>query len=67
MLNLYKLPEIKFPDGFIWGSATAGHQIEGNNSNAQRWFMELADPKLYEVPSGLASTVTNFIARILRF
>ena len=54
MLNLYKLPEIKFPDGFIWGSATAGHQIEGNNSNAQRWFMELADPKLYEVPSGLA-------------
>ncbi|MDQ1403649.1 MAG: hypothetical protein QOG03_1965, partial [Actinomycetota bacterium] len=22
---------IAFPDGFIWGSATAAHQIEGGN------------------------------------
>ena len=54
MLNLYQLPEIKFPEKFIWGSATAGHQIEGNNTNAQRWFMEQADPKRFETPSGQA-------------
>src|SRR3989344_881442 len=23
----------KFPDGFLWGSATSAHQVEGNNVN----------------------------------
>lgn len=25
--------DLSFPDGFIWGTATAAHQIEGNQSN----------------------------------
>ena len=27
------LEEMKFPSDFIWGVATASHQIEGNNTN----------------------------------
>ncbi|MBV9951234.1 MAG: family 1 glycosylhydrolase [Acidimicrobiia bacterium] len=29
-----------FPDGFLWGAATAAHQIEGNNLNNDWWKLE---------------------------
>ncbi|MDP3951257.1 family 1 glycosylhydrolase [Microbacterium sp.] len=29
-----------FPSGFLWGAATAGHQIEGNNVNSDWWARE---------------------------
>ena len=29
-----------FPDGFLWGAATAGHQVEGNNVNSDVWLLE---------------------------
>ena len=29
-----------FPDGFLWGTATAAHQIEGGNVNNDWWAME---------------------------
>ncbi len=32
--------EITFPDGFLWGTATAAHQIEGGNVNNDWWAME---------------------------
>ena len=28
-----------FPKNFRWGVATAGHQIEGNNTNSDLWFL----------------------------
>lgn len=31
MIDLFEYPDIKFPDNFLWGVATAGQQIEGNN------------------------------------
>jgi len=31
---------MKFPKGFIWGTATASHQIEGNNKNNDWWHWE---------------------------
>jgi beta-glucosidase len=33
-----------FPDGFLWGAATAPHQIEGNNLNSDFWAAEGAMP-----------------------
>jgi beta-glucosidase len=29
-----------FPPGFIWGAATAAHQVEGNNLNNDWWLLE---------------------------
>jgi beta-glucosidase len=31
---------LHFPKGFLWGSATAAHQIEGNNTNSNWWQWE---------------------------
>lgn len=36
-----------FPDHFLWGAATAGHQVEGNNVNADTWLLENVTPTLY--------------------
>ncbi len=33
---------LKFPDGFLWGSAVSGHQIEGGNQHSDWWHWELA-------------------------
>lgn len=32
------------PDGFLWGAATAAHQVEGNNLNSDFWAMERTAP-----------------------
>ncbi|MBN2164356.1 MAG: glycoside hydrolase family 1 protein [Pontiellaceae bacterium] len=35
---------LKFPSGFLWGSAVSGHQIEGTNRHSDWWHWELATP-----------------------
>jgi beta-glucosidase len=40
MYDIFSLPDCHFPPGFLWGSATAGHQIEGNNIHSQHWTRE---------------------------
>src|SRR3954451_5182186 len=42
----------QFPDGFLWGASTAGHQVEGGNVNADIWPLEWAVPSLFTEPSG---------------
>ena len=32
--------ELRFPDQFLWGTATAAHQVEGNNTNNDWWAWE---------------------------
>ena len=43
-----------FPDGFLWGAATAGHQVEGDNDNSDTWFLEQQQPSVFREPSGKA-------------
>lgn len=49
----------KFPDGFLWGAATAGHQVEGGNVNADSWVMEHLSPSAFVEPSGDACDSWN--------
>jgi len=43
-----------FPKGFLWGAATAAHQVEGNNTNSDLWVLENVRPTLFTEPSGAA-------------
>ena len=44
-----------FPDGFLWGVATAGHQNEGGNSSSDTWFAENVSPTVFRERSGDAA------------
>lgn len=44
---------------FLWGAATAGHQIEGNNVNADIWLLEQVSPTVFAEPSGDACDSLN--------
>ena len=41
-----------FPQGFLWGASTAGHQVEGGNVNADLWPLEWAPDSFFREPSG---------------
>ncbi len=41
-----------FPKGFLWGTATAAHQVEGNNVNNDNWLMEHLPGTIFTEPSG---------------
>ena len=41
-----------FPKGFLWGASTAGHQVEGNNTNSDQWLLENVTPTITGAPSG---------------
>jgi beta-glucosidase len=42
----------QFPAGFLWGSSTSGHQVEGNNVSSDSWLAEHVKPTIYKEPSG---------------
>ena len=46
-------------DRFLWGAATAGHQVEGNNVNADIWLLEQVDGTSFVEPSGDACDSLN--------
>src|SRR3954469_2688491 len=37
------MADVTFPDGFVWGTATAAHQVEGGNWNNDWWAWEHAE------------------------
>jgi len=41
-----------FPEGFVWGAATAAHQVEGANTGSDCWALEHARPSVFAEPSG---------------
>ncbi|MGC8633829.1 MAG: glycoside hydrolase family 1 protein [Candidatus Limnocylindrales bacterium] len=46
--------ELVFPAGFLWGAATAAHQVEGNNTHSDWWAWELRPGSPCREPSGIA-------------
>ncbi len=43
---------MKFPKGFLWGTATAAHQVEGGNINSDYWMLEHLPVTAFVEPSG---------------
>lgn len=41
-----------FPEKFLWGCATAGHQVEGNNTSSDLWLIEHLPGSVFKEPSG---------------
>ncbi len=50
---------LHFPTGFLWGTATASHQIEGGNTNNDWWAFEHAPGTPVAEPSGDACDSWN--------
>jgi beta-glucosidase len=48
------MPDFVFPPGFLWGAATAAHQVEGDNVNSDWWDWERAAGSPCVEPSGTA-------------
>jgi beta-glucosidase len=44
-------PDPSFPKGFVWGAATAPHQVEGNNTASDNWLVENVPGSIYAEPS----------------
>src|ERR1700752_3921848 len=45
-------PYFEFPKAFLWGTATAAHQVEGNNIHSDVWLTEHVPESPYVEPSG---------------
>jgi len=43
---------MSFPEGFLWGAATAAHQVEGGNVNSDFWALEHQPGSMFVEPSG---------------
>lgn len=52
----------QFPESFLWGAATAAHQVEGGNSNSDFWALEHAKPSIFRERSGDAIDQWNRFA-----
>jgi beta-glucosidase len=46
------MTDLAFPTGFLWGTATAAHQVEGNNTNSDWWAWEHRQDTPCKEPSG---------------
>ncbi len=46
--------DLIFPPGFLWGAATAAHQVEGDNANSDWWDWERRPGTPCREPSGAA-------------
>ena len=47
-----RMADVSFPEGFLWGTATAAHQVEGGNWNNDWWAWEHNPVSGCKEPSG---------------
>jgi beta-glucosidase len=47
-----RVQQFQFPKGFLWGTATAARQVEGNNINSDFWLAEHVPGSMFVEPSG---------------
>lgn len=59
-------PTTPAPQGFLWGAATAGHQVEGGNTNTGHWLLEHAPQTYTQQPSGDACDSYHRFAEDIR-
>ncbi|WP_164847396.1 family 1 glycosylhydrolase [Sphingobium algorifonticola] len=52
-------PRRSWPERFVWGTATAAHQIEGNNVGSDYWLLEHLPGTNFKEPSGDACDSWN--------
>jgi beta-glucosidase len=43
---------VRFPEGFLWGAATAAYQVEGGNVGSDVWLLEHLPGTIFREPSG---------------
>ena len=48
-------PVARFPEGFVWGASTSGHQVEGNDTASDTWFLANIKPSVFREPVGDAA------------
>ena len=51
--------KLNLPKEFIWGTATAAHQVEGNNTNSDFWLLENTKNTVFAEPSGITCDQWN--------
>ena len=54
---------MKFPAGFLWGTASAAHQVEGNDVNCEWWEWENRKREGQQLPYEASGMATNFYHR----
>ena len=60
------MPEYVFPDGFLWGSATSAHQVEGNNVHSDWWAWEEAG-RVKEFHVRISEILKPYLGEVLGF
>lgn len=55
MFSLLQMNEVFFPETFLFGTASAGYQIEGNNYNSNIYQDEISRPQNYPERAGACS------------
>ena len=53
------MPLKRFPDGFLWGTASAAHQVEGDNRNNDWWEFEQRPGRIANGDSSVTLAITT--------
>ncbi|KQR66020.1 family 1 glycosylhydrolase [Frigoribacterium sp. Leaf172] len=59
MTEQIPFPSFSVPEDFLWGAATAAHQVEGNNVSSDWWALEHSNSPVIAEPSGDAADHFN--------